>query len=139
MSPYKKEIIVGAVMLIITSLFLVDVGTNIVRSESLSFLSLSASTSNFIGWVATICAIGTIVSGLWIITKTSKTADKVFERYTIRATIPGYFLFALAPVILGLLVLLTGQTNWGVGITCLGVPLFLMFVVFALRQNEQSK
>ena len=136
MSSHKREIIAGAVILTITSLWLVEVGLNMAGSEALPFLSLSAPTNKVIGWFATIWAIGAVVSGLWFITKKSETLGKVFERYTIRATIPGYFLFALSPVILGLLVLFTGQTSWGVGISCLSVPSVLAFLFFALRQNE---
>ena len=135
-SSHKREIIAGAVILTITSLWLVEVGLNMAGSAALPFLSLSAPTNNVVGWFATIWAISAVVSGLWLITQKSETLGKVFERYTIRATIPGYFLFALSPVILGLLVLFTGQTSWGVGITCLSVPSILAFLVFALRQNE---
>ena len=139
MSSYKREIIAGAVFLIITSLWLVDAGMNVAGSQSLPLLSLSAQTNSVIGWFATITAIGAIVGELWFIAQTPKTSSKVFERYTIHATIPSYFFFALSPVIMGLVVLFTGQTNWGIGITCLSVPSILIFLALALRKNEQSK
>ncbi len=139
MSSYKREIIAGAVILIITSLWLVDSSINIAGSQSLPLLVVSPILKNVIGWLATVCAIAAVVSGLWVITQTNKTPGKLVERYTIRATIPGYFLFALSPVIMGLVIIFMGQTNWGVGITCLSAPSILIFLVFVLKQNEQSK
>jgi hypothetical protein len=103
-------------------------------------LSLSVLLNNLIGWLATIWAIGAVIGGLWFISQMRKPAIKSWiERYTIRIAIPFYFVFALSPVVIGiLLMVLLGQTNWGLGLACLSVPSSLVFLLFALKQNNQS-
>jgi len=139
-SSTKKEIIVGAVIVIIVILWLIDVGMSTIESNSLSVLSLSASINNLISWLLTIVAVAGVTGGLLLISQSDKPEIKKWmERYTVRATIPAYFISALVPLIMGLLLLiLLGQTTWGLGLACLSVPSTLIFLIFGLSKKNQS-
>ena len=138
MSSSKKEVIVGAIIVIIISLWLTNVGMMTTETNIAPLLSLSASQNNVISWVATLGAIFSVASGLWLISQSDKPAIKKWiERYTLRASIPGYFLYALIPMIAGFLLLfLLGQTTWGFGLACTSVPLTIIFLIFGLRKKD---
>jgi hypothetical protein len=139
-SSTKKEIIVGAVIVIIVILWLINVGMSTIESNSLSVLSLSASINNLISWLLTIVAVAGIAGGLLLISQSDKPEIKRWmERYTVRATIPAYFISALVPLIMGLLLLIMlGQTTWGLGLAYLSVPSTLIFLIFGLSKKNQS-
>ena len=140
MSSSKKEIIIGAVIAIIFSLWLINVGMNASETGSSPWLSLSAPLNNFVSWLITIFALLGLGSGLWIISRSDRPGIKKWiERYTVRATIPGYFIYVFVPLIMGLvLILILGQTTWGIGLACVSVPAALVFLIYGLRKNGQS-
>jgi len=137
-SSSKKEVIVGAVIVIMFSLWLINVG---ITSKEIGFsplLALSAPLNKFLSWLITIFAVFGVSSGLWIISQSDKPAiQKWIERFTIKATVPSYFLYALIPLIMGLLlILMLGQTVWGLGLACLSIPSVLVFLIYGLRKNR---
>ena len=138
MSSSKKEVIAGAVIVILFSLWLINVGMTSTEIGFSPVLALSASLNNFISWLITIFAVFGVGSGLWIISQSDKPAIKKWiERFTIRATVPTYFLYALIPLIMGLLLILVlGQTAWGSGLAYLSIPSVLVFLIFGFRKNR---
>lgn len=138
MSSSKKEIIVGAIIVVMFSLWLINVGMDSTDIGFSPVLAVSASQNNFISWLITIFAVFGIGGGLWIISQSDKPAiQKWIERFTIRATIPTYFLYALIPLIMGLLLILVlGQTAWGFGLACLSIPSVVVFVIYGFRKNH---
>ena len=140
MSSSKKEVIVGAVIVIIISLWLINVGMSTPEIASLPLLSLSVFLANLISWLLTIVAVAGVTGGLLLISQSHKPEIKKWiDRYTVRATIPAYFIYALVPLIMGLLVFVVlGQTSWGLGLACLGVPSTLVFLLFGLSKKNQS-
>lgn len=138
MSSSKKEVIAGAVIVIMFSLWLINVGMTSTELGFSPVLALSASLNKFISWLITIFAALGVGSGLWTISQSDKPAiQKWIERFTVRATIPAYFLYALIPLVMGLLlILLFGQTTWGAGLACLSVPSVLVFLLYGLRKNR---
>ena len=76
MSSSKKEVIVGAIIVIIISLWLTNVGMMTTETNIAPLLSLSASQNNVISWVATLGAIFSVASGLWLISQSDKPAIK---------------------------------------------------------------
>jgi len=75
-SSSKKEVIIGAVIVIISSLWVINVGMSIVGAGMPPLLSLSASQNSFISWLITIFAVFGAGCGLWIISQSDKPTIK---------------------------------------------------------------
>jgi len=138
-SPQKKEVIVGAIIVIITSLWIINLGMSTTGIEVPPFVSFSAQVNNLISWLATLGTVLGVAAGLLLISQSDKPAMKKWiDRYTLKATIPGYFLYALIPLIMGLLLILVlRQTAWGVSLACLSVPSTLVLLIFGFRKNRE--
>ena len=139
MSSTKKEIIAGAVIVGIIALWFMSAANDtitITRGTSSPVVS-DATAASIIGWIATLYAIGSVALGVWGITRASGLLENLNRRYTIRVTIPGYFLLAFFPGTLGLgLVAVTGQTVWGMWLALLSLPSVLVLLVFTLKKSD---
>ena len=137
MSSTKKEIIAGAVIVGIIALWFLSATSDTITHDTISPVVSDATAVNVIGWIATLYAIGSVALGVWGITRASGLLGNLNKRYTIRATIPGYFLLAFFPSTLGLgLVALTRQTVWSMWLALLSLPSILVLLAFTLRKSD---
>ena len=98
------------------------------------------TVGNVINLLVTFYAIGAVVFGVWLIAKPNAQFEKLNQRFTIKGILPGYFLLALFPVGMGLVIIgLTRQTTWGSWLACSSLPVAMLFLAVALRKNNSSK
>jgi hypothetical protein len=133
----KRELIVGTIILMLLALFLIDSFALVARYEPIFDAPLfSRQIDQFIGWFATLDTIFLIALIAWRAHKKEPSIERLIQRFTIKATIPGYFIFALSPIGVGIvLIAITGQLSWGTGIAALSFPALLLFLYLELRKS----
>ena len=137
MQTSKKELIIGAVVVAIVMQFLI---TSLVTIEQHSQpIVTGGNVANIIGWILTAMTIGYIALGVLLIVKAPASIESLNKKYTIKAAIPGYFLFALLPYIYGLLLIqFTRLSTWGFYLACTSIPTVFLFLVLLLRRNGSN-
>lgn len=140
-SMSKKELITGAIIVMILSLLLIGNLGDIARNEEYLPPPIISDTRtiSIVGWAATLYVIGFMIVATWAMTKTGSPFEQVSKRYTVRAVIPGYFFLVLIPYVFGIVfVLALRQTTWGLWLSCVGVPATIIFLIIALRKQAGS-
>lgn len=137
--PSKKELTIGAAVVVIFAWALIDMVMGVVRNEQYLPSAASGTTSTIIGLAATLYAVGFVGFAAWGIGKAFGQFEEWNKRFTLKATIPGYFLLALMPVAAGLVVVVVArQTAWGIWLSCFSLPATVMLLVLTIRKGSGS-
>ena len=136
----KRNLIVGALIILMVAWLVVSSGVNVV-SEQGEYLTLVVQANTpialIIGWWLTLSTLVIILLFAWLAVKGNERFKTWNERFTVRATIPGYFFIALLPAGMGIvLMILTGQASWGCWLSCLTLPATGLFLWIALRMKS---
>lgn len=144
MSLTKKEVILGAVVIAGVPWVAMGMLDTINAEAEILLPPITGTAGVVIGIALTLVALGSVILGI-IGTRGSANPTSMAEawnkKFTLKATIPGYFLLALVPVWASLiLVTLTGQAFWATTLNCVSLPIIIMFLLMYLgRYSEFEK
>jgi uncharacterized membrane protein YdcZ (DUF606 family) len=137
MQTSKKELIIGAVVVVLVAQSLIGGITTIMKYSQP--VIADDNVASIFAWILTAMTVGYTVLGAVLILKAPKSVENLSKKYTIKATIPGYFLFALLPYAYGLaLIELTRLSTWGFYLACASIPAVLLFLVLLLRRKDSN-
>jgi hypothetical protein len=125
----------------IFSWWMFDVAVTVSHEPSLTPpIQPDTTLAQVVGWGITLYIVAFLAFVMWLVQKPEdRFLAELNRRYTIRATIPGYFIFAVVPSIFGMILIgLTGQANWGLWLACLSVPSVILLAVLTLRKGKVS-
>ncbi len=135
----KTSLIAGAIILLLFTCFLIDLAV-LTAGNATAFeppLVSDPALWNLLGLLAVLSTLSIIVLAAWLISRGNATIQHLSDMFTIKATIPGYFLVALFPIGTGISVmLLTRRMEMGCLVTLLSIPSILLFLVIALRKTK---
>jgi hypothetical protein len=133
----KKQLMIGAILMVILICFLIEMLTTIVERKQILPPGLSGNAAFLIAIFIIIYTMGLLAFGVWVSLSRSTKLENWNKRYTLIATIPAYFGFALLPVFFGLiLVALTDQTTRSFWLSCLSFPTVLIFLLIEIRKLQ---
>jgi hypothetical protein len=138
MSASRKELVLGAVVVAMFVWSFIDSLLNLIQNPVyLAAPTLPGATATAMGWTCTLWAIGAIAIGAWLVVKGPSQVRGLAERLTIKAIIPGYYVFALVPLCMGAALIAAAHlTTWGWWLSCLSLPSVLLFLVLLLRARS---
>jgi hypothetical protein len=141
LTTHRRELIAGTVVVMLVACVLLNaIGTLIRNQQYLPLMIADPAVGNVINIVVTLYAIGVVVLGMWLIARPGARFEKLNQRLSIKGVVPGYFWLALFPVGMGLvMIVLTQQTAWGFWLACSSLPVAMLFLIIALRNNNVSK
>jgi protein-S-isoprenylcysteine O-methyltransferase Ste14 len=131
----KKEVIIGAVITFILAFWLIGISLDAMEASEIKPVISKPTTVSVIGWIITIWLAGFLLVTFWAIRK-SKTPiiEKLKNRFTVRAVIPGYYIVVFIPIGIGMgFAVITGMVNWGGWLMCLSLPTLLILALIAIR------
>jgi hypothetical protein len=135
----KKQYIVGAVFVIVLLCALIEIIPTVVENGPYLPTDFSKTFDIIIGICMSFYAFSAIVLGVWWTIKPSTKFMEWNKRFTLTASVPGYFLLALLPLLAGLiLIVLTHETTWGFTLSCLSFPAILIFLALAIWKDRKS-
>ena len=134
----KKELIAGTLIVIGLALFIIDTIARVTSYEHLFDQPIfSEQTSSIIGWFLTLDTIFLIFLIAWRIYKQDASIERLRKHFSVRATIPGHFIYALTPIGMGVgLMAITGNYVWGSLLAGLSFPAALIFMYLELKQTD---
>ena len=138
----RREVIVGGgISFVVLVLFIFFVIDAVELSSQYSPPPITSdNVQSIIGWVVTECTFLSLVLATSLVWHSVKHNKQLFEKLTLRATIPGYFVLTFIPVAMGIaLAVVAGLVNWGIWLSCLSVPALMIFVLIALKSNLTKK
>jgi hypothetical protein len=139
MSTARRDLIFGAVVLALFACGIIDSLTNVIRNQQyLPPTQMSSTAANMIGWIATLWAVGSVITAAYLVSRTNNPLREWSQRFIIRAAIPAYFAFALVPIALGAFLITVGLTTWGWWLSCLSVPSILLLLALDLRGRSNA-
>jgi H+/Cl- antiporter ClcA len=137
----KTSLIAGAIILLLFACFLTELVVSVAgnaRAFQPPIIS-DPSSWNLLGLLAVLVIVSIVALTAWLIMRGNETAQRLNEKLTIRANIPGYFLVALLPIGLGLgIMVVTYRMEMGCFVSLLSIPSILIFLLIALRQSNSS-
>ena len=140
-SSIPRELIAGTIIVILLACVLLNATATIVRNQQyLPQMIIDQTIGNLVNVAATLYAVGAIVLGVWLIARPSARFEKWNQRLTIKGILPGYFLIALVPIAMGLVIIvLTRAITWGSWLACSSLLATLLFLAVAVKSYHSSK
>jgi hypothetical protein len=137
----KKELIFGAVITAFLAFWIIGIFIDAIGVTTIEPIISNYSTITIIGWIITIWLIGILLISIWAIWRTNNPAiENLKKRLTIRATIPGYFIVVIIPIMIGMgFSFLTGNSNWGGWLMCLSFPTLLLLTLITIRTHSNDR
>jgi hypothetical protein len=124
----KIPLALGALVIITILCKFLDVMELIIRDNLYDPSKVSNITATIVGIVAIIYSIGSIIFGIWMALNPSKIIEPWNKPFNFSVSIPRYFLFALGPIVTGMLLFFfTNQMIW---LSILGGMSFLSIIIF---------
>jgi len=130
----KKEVIIGAVITFILAFWMIGLSLDAIEASEIKPVISNPATVKIIGWIFTIWLVVFLLATFWAIRQSSiPLIEKLKNRFTIRAVIPGYFVIVFIPIVTGMgFAVVSGMDNWGGWLMCLSMPTLLILALIAI-------
>ncbi|MBN2548559.1 MAG: hypothetical protein JXB15_05360 [Anaerolineales bacterium] len=136
----KGKLITGGMIILVISILLIGFYSLIPEIDEFTISSFAQQPDLSEGIALGVAIYSLVVLFLTVFCaiRSYKWFEKLSQKMTVEAEIPGHFVIALLPILCGYSLIVFGQAQFGIWIACLSLPAIFLFLVIELRKSRKE-